>query len=262
MMDWTAKRQGLKGRGWSLIRTAVAGCAALTMGCGAQPTFAGHRWAEQKDDSKPYAIEQLGPDHFRFEVRGQDEWKNDQAHDRNRAELKSDVTQAFGQDVWFSYQMKVQAGPPSTARFCILGQFHHTNDPWDVGGSPPFAINLFPNTNTLRFIKRYTADRKTTATTDTVMYETAPIRRDQWMHIVGHVVFGWHGDGTVELWLDGRKIVDLPHTSIGYNDLVGPYWKFGIYRGGSPENLVVEYANMEIGPASLLGRVGHPLPID
>lgn len=246
---------------WSVARTAAAACAAFTLGCSAQPTFAGRRWMEQKDDTKSHAIEQVGPDHFRFEVGPQDEWKNDKGFDRNRAEMKSETVEPFGQDVWFSYQMKVDPGPPSTARFCILGQFHHTNDPWDVGGSPPFAINLYPNTNTLRFIKRYTADRKTTATTDTVMYETAPIRRDQWMHIVGHIVFGWQGDGTVELWLDGRKIVDLPHTSIGYNDMVGPYWKFGIYRGQSSEPLVVEYANMELGSESLLGRVDHPLPV-
>jgi len=242
-------------------RIAAAAGAALILGCSAQPTFAGHRWAEHKDDSKPYAIREVGPNHMRFEVHPLDAWKNDKGLSRNRAELKSSTVYAPGEDVWFSYQVKVQGGPTSTARSCILGQFHHTKDPWDPGGSPPFAINLFPKTNTLRFVKRYSAEKKTTSTVDSVMYETAPIQRNRWMHIVGHIVFGWQGDGTVELWLDGRKIVDLPHTSIGYNDVIGPYWKFGIYRAESPETMVVEYANMELGSSSLLDRVSHPLPV-
>jgi len=254
------RKRGFGSSLWKIARAGGGACAALILSCCAQPTLAEH-WTEQKDDAKPYAIQQLGPDHFRFEVRAGDNWKHDTDFSRNRAELKSDTAQPLGQDVWFSYQMNIHGGPASTARFCLLGQFHHSNDPWDIGGSPPFAINLYPQTNTLRFIKRYTADRKTTTTIDTVMYETPPIRRDRWMHIVGHIVFGWNGDGTVELWLDGRKIVDLPHTSIGYNDMVGPYWKFGIYRGQAPETLVVEYANMELGSASLLDRVGHPLPV-
>lgn len=247
---------------WLALRAAVSGAAvALILGCNANAEFDPARWAMQKDDANPHAIQQVGPNHVRFEVRASDNWKKDTGRGRNRAELKANDLVPNGQDVWFSYQMKIDASGPSSARFCILGQFHQASDPWDANASPPFAINLFPQTNTLRFVKRYSPDRKTTSSIDTVMYESAPIQRGRWIHVVGHIVFGWQDDGEVELWLDGRKIVNLPHTSIGYNDVLGPYWKFGIYRSQSPESLAVEYANMEIGRESLLSRVGHPLPV-
>ncbi|HEX5775738.1 MAG TPA: heparin lyase I family protein [Caulobacteraceae bacterium] len=233
----------------------------LASGCDARAGFERHRWTNQQDDAKPHAIQQVGPNRVRFEVRGGDTWKKDAKFNRNRAELSSRTRHAPGEDVWFSYQLVVRGGEPTRARFNILGQFHQTKDPWDKNLSPPFAINLLPKKNTLRFIKRYSAEQKTTTTTDTIMHESAPIQRDRWIHVVGHIVFGWENNGAVELWLDGRKVVDLPRTSIGYNDALGPYWKFGIYRAGSPEPLVVEYANLEIGSASLLGRVGKPLPV-
>ena len=243
------------------IRTVLAACVVIASGCDARADFERHRWTSQQDDTKPYAIQQVAPNRVRFEVRGGDTWKKDAAFSRNRAELSARARHAPGEDVWFSYQMLVRGDAPSRARYCILGQFHQTKDPWDKNLSPPFAINLLPKKNTLRFIKRYSAEQKTTTTSDAIMYESAPIQRDRWIHVVGHIVFGWENNGTVELWLDGRKIVDLPRTSIGYNDAIGPYWKFGIYRAGSPEPLVVEYANLEIGQASLLGRVGQPLPV-
>lgn len=236
----------------------AAAAIALTLGCNADAS--GRGWGVQKDDSNSSAIREVGPNHVRFEVHASDNWKKDVGKGRNRAELKAKDTVPFGQDVWFSYQMKIDASGPLTARYCILGQFHQTGDPWDASVSPPFAINLLPN-NRLRFVKRYSTDRVTSSTIDTVMYESAPIERGRWVRVVGHIVFGWQGNGAVQMWLDGRQVVDLPRTSIGYNDVLGPYWKFGIYRAQSPETLSVEYANMEIGSASLLGRVSQPLPI-
>lgn len=245
-----------------VLRTVIAAAGiALMLGCKANAQFDVRGWAMQKDEAKPYAIQQVGPNHVRFEVRAADNWKNDTGRGRNRAELKAKTLAPKGQDVWFSYQMKIDASGPSSARYCILGQFHQTSDPWDGNVSPPFSINLFPGANSLRFVKRYSTDPRTTDSIDTVMYESAPIQPGRWIRIVGHIVFGWQDDGTVELWLDGRKVVDLPHTSIGYNDVQGPYWKFGIYRAQATETLAVDYANMEIGTASLLDRVGHPLPI-
>jgi hypothetical protein len=92
------------------------------------------------------------------------------------------------------------------------------------------------------------------------MYERA-IARDRWYRFVGRIVFGWNNNGACEVWMDGVKVVNLPTTNIGYNDLIGPYWKFGVYRAAVADTLVVEYANMEIGATSLLSRVTSPLAL-
>ena len=146
------------------IRGALAACVVLASGCDARAAFERQRWNSQQDEARPYAIQQVGPNRVRFEVRGGDTWKNDAKFDRNRAELSARTRHAPGEDVWFSYQMRVSGDEPSRARYAILGQFHQTKDPWDKNLSPPFAINLLPKKNTLRFIKRYSADQKTTTT--------------------------------------------------------------------------------------------------
>ena len=231
---------------------------ALSLDKYARDQFAGHLWSTHKADNA-YAIrEDLGfelPRH-RFEVRSNDSWNGETS--RNRAEFGCRTRHALGETVWFSYAMRVGAGDPVTD-WNLLGQFHHTPDDGEAGISPPFAITLTPGEK-LKFIRRYNALALDSQPMVSSMH-TSRIERDRWYRIVGMVKFGWDGNGCVRVWLDGKKIIGLGSTDIGYNDAQGPYWKFGIYRRKVPETLVVEYANFELGASSLLHRVARPLSL-
>jgi hypothetical protein len=48
---------------------------------------------------------------------------------------------------------------------------------------------------------------------------------------------------------------------IGYNDAVGPSWKFGVYKSANAKTLAVQYRNVEHGTSSLFDRIANPLPV-
>lgn len=257
--DFAATALCAIGSGLSTKALAATTYGALTLDSRGRDNFAGHTWGVQRASGKAYAIQEaagISPPQHRFEVRSGDIWNNSRYV--NRSEFQSLTKHPFGQDVWFSYAMRIKGGAPVT-KWNVLGQFHGTPDDGEPGLSPPFAVNFIPGEK-LRFIRRYNARRIDAAPTTSVML-TKAVSRDRWYRIVGRITFGWNNDGAINIWLDGAKIIGLSNTNIGYNDAVGPYWKFGIYRAAVPETLVVEYANMELGSASLLNRVSSPLPI-
>lgn len=88
-----------------------------------------------------------------------------------------------------------------------------------------------------------------------------------WIDWVIHVKFSYTTTGVTEIWRDGVKVMDWQNQPNGYNDQIGPYWKFGIYKwpwqGGhvvngqwefwaqlTPYNTLVHYYdNLKIGGA-------------
>jgi len=224
--------------------------------------FANYCWGLNRDTSKSYAIEQstdLTLHRHRFEVRSGDTWSGDAGMSRNRAEYCCTTRQANGREVWFSYAMMLHGGAP-VSNWNVLGQFHSTPDPSEPSPSPPFSMNFIPGEK-LRIVKRTDPNPMTTKVINpTIMYERV-LSRNRWYRFVGRIVFGWSDNGACEIWMDGAKVVNLPITNIGYNDLIGPYWKFGIYRAAAAETLAAEYANLELSNTSLLSRVTSPLPI-
>lgn len=79
---------------------------------------------------------------------------------------------------------------------------------------------------------------------------------------VFHVVTGIDNDATLEIWRNGVKEFEAFNINIGQEhptNVQRPSYKFGQYRGRH-RRFVTEYAHLEIGTSSLLGRVSNPLP--
>jgi hypothetical protein len=86
-----------------------------------------------------------------------------------------------------------------------------------------------------------------------------------WVDWVIHVKFAYDNTGILEIWRDGVLVASWINQPNGYNDVIGPYWKFGIYKwpweGGRAVNgqwvvwaldtpydvLVHYYDNLKIG---------------
>lgn len=238
----------------------------LTLDGTGRDTFAGETWLKQAHP-QAYAITeaQVGSTLYqRFECReGDFATSPPDGTVKNRAEFQAATRYRVGEHLWLSDQIRIGAGDAFTAAFNLIGQCHDTADEGESGVTPPFAMNLLP-TGKLRFIRRYSSAATTSSSTITtsVMYETAVLSRDRWYRRVVHIVPGFNNNGTVEVWFDGVKVVSLTNTNVGYNSLLGMYYKFGIYRTASPETCVVEFANLEIGSTSLLSRVANPLVLD
>ena len=254
------KAGSLSGGGSTTTSGTSSSYCGLSLDSYGRDNFGGYDWNVQRDKTKLHPIQEavgVSPVRHRFEVRSTDSWNGETT--RNRAEFGCCTRHAVGEPVWFSYAMRVRSGPAVT-NWYVLGQFHSTPDTGDDASSPPFSINLIPGEK-VRFIRRFDPAPLTTVTPATTIMHERTIARERWYRIVGRVVFGWENNGAVDIWWDGAQVVSLANTNIGYNDLRGPYWKFGVYRAKASETLVVDYANMELGAASLLGRVTTPLAI-
>lgn len=228
-------------------------------------------WIESANVNQPKIVApwafRVGKDRkglYRFEVRDGDRSQVDKGQFVNRSELAS-ARYPFGRALWASYAFFVEPGPPLKPHwksFCVIGQWHQTPDPDDIAQSPIFATELLAG-DAFQVVIRYDADRRSVghATAQYLYTAKAPIQRGRWHYVVEHWNFDWRqgGSGLTQVWLDGKQVADY-HGPVGYNDLRGPYFKFGIYKEEAPESIAVRYANMELGYTDLSRRIRDPLP--
>jgi hypothetical protein len=74
-----------------------------------------------------------------------------------------------------------------------------------------------------------------------------PIQRGHAYDMQLKLNFDKSGDGSVQVWRDGNKIVDY-HGPVGYGD--GVYWVEGVYRPNAPETMAVQFADLKISTPS------------
>ena len=144
----------------------------------------------------------------------------------------------------------------------VLGQFHQTDGAGDFSGYPPFELNLHAD-GLYVYTASVAAASQPTSYSRTQRAGPIQFAQDEWHNVVLRVRFGWTGNAEADVWIDGESVYSGSGISIGMNDAVGPYFKFGIYYSPAAalQTVVAEYRNFEIGPDSLNGRVLNPLRI-
>lgn len=209
------------------------------------PQFASRDWSIRRATNG-------GSDITRFEVRPGDEWSEDASSGENKERSELDGYRnswRSGTDVWVAYSFLIEPGPRYRSDWNCIGQLHSSGI--DV---KPISIH-FRDENLLINSEASDGARPTV----TLRYH-APLTRKEWHHVVFHINQNTAGNGRLEFWLNGNKVVN-------YSGPIGStanyYWKFGIYRGYGPipAPFAIQYANMEIGTADLSGRIGSPLAI-
>jgi lysophospholipase L1-like esterase len=196
----------------------------------------------------------------RFELQHGDIWTVDQGRrpPKERSELGGRKSFDEGSDIWISYSMLIESGRVSTAKAVLLGQLHHVDE--SVATTAPYSVWL--NRGDRLSIETWASAEDPLLHNplgrSRTLFSRSSFERDRWHNFVHHVRFGHDGSGTAQVWIDG---VEVAHYSgrLGY---VGQYyWKFGIYRDAAPEQLAVQYANMEVSGDSLAARIDQPRSI-
>lgn len=193
-----------------------------------------------------------GSDVTRFEVRPGDQWSEDASSGENKERSELDGYKnswRSGTDVWGGYSFFIEPGLRYRSDWNCIGQMHSAGI--DV---KPISIH-FKDERLLINSEASNGARPTV----TLRYN-GPLSRKEWHHVVFHINQNAAGNGRLEFWLDGNKIVNYSGPIGSYANY---YWKFGIYRGYGPIEapFAIQYANMEIGTTDLSGRVGNPLAI-
>ena len=234
--------------GAALLTTTAWGQAP----CGGgqrQCTFAGHAFGVQSAPT-PYAIKPV-PGGYRFEVRSGDRWGKDVAtdHATERAELSDNLKHNLNDDFWTAYDLQIEPGPPSTARYVVIGQFHQIAQPGE-SYSPPIEEDLLPGDVfeiNVRASKTFPILKGPGFKT---VFSDPSFQRGRTYHLVYHIHLGPSGDGLLDVWRDGIQIVNY-RGPLGYAGHGGAYFKFGLYRGYAPETIAADYTNLQFSDQPL-----------
>jgi hypothetical protein len=239
-------------------REAVAGAAeALNAGLHAVPRHL-------RTESNPKLINAANPrfqvqnaglpwnysvrgDLARFEVRPGDSMPGD-GKVKERSEIATSQKMKPGRPYDITFSLMIEPGPKNTAGWMTLAQIQSTPDPGEAGHSPPFAIEMVGER--MRIITRddpgAVAGRETTTYTDHYT-DTQDIKRGHWYRFHIRAQFDSPGNGLLQVTRDGDMLVHY-RGAMGFNDLVGPYWKEGVYRESSREPFAANYKGLKITP--------------
>jgi hypothetical protein len=198
----------------------------------------------------------------RFELRAGDRWANDVGHfpdGRQRAKLRGEARWPDNTDLWISYSLRWTGDMPTT--WSNITELHSDLEPGETQGKPPpFSVSISDGQLQL-FTRADTRALTTSKVEPTRRFAMSLLPEGQWQHLVMRVKLDPYGNGSLTFWLNGQQMYDSGPIPVGYNDELGPYFKYGLYRGASDLTTVMEFANVEMGSGSLLDRVSHPLPV-
>jgi hypothetical protein len=183
----------------------------------------------------------------RFEVRPGDSLPGD-GKIKERSEIATSLRMKSGRPYEVAFSLMIEPGPPNTAGWMTLTQIQSTPDPGEPGHSPPFAIEMVGER--MRVITRDDPNR--VASRETTTYhahytDSRPIKRGHWYRMLIRVKFGPTGDGFLQVFRDGRQLVDY-RGPLGFDDIIGPYWKEGVYRESAKEPFAANFRNLSIKP--------------
>lgn len=211
---------------------------------------------------------------YRFEVRDGDYYTNpdvplaesDAAQGKNRSEITALQKLQEGRAFAFDFDFMVEPGAPNTADWLVLAQFHQTADTdadgniLDAAVGPPLALVM--RGERLEIIGRTDPNPITTVTPPnmSMFLGTDPITRGQFYNIRFEMVFddAVGGEGMLRVFLDGVMIVDYTGP-LGYNDAIGPYAQFGVYRSEADETFAAQFRDISLTSSEPAPRSTAPL---
>jgi Polysaccharide lyase len=195
--------------------------------------------ARAQNANRGWSLNRPNAHTLRFEVRSGDRWVEENPNSKGveRSEVALARYYEAGADINVSYRFMIEPGPPNTAAWMIVGQFHQSIP----HGSPPFALEM--SGEHLGIVIRFQSSDQMVQKYVRLFRDESPIARGRYYAMDIHVRFGNLNDGTLSVWRDGIKIVDY-HGPIGFAARQSYYWKAGVYRAAAAEPIAVVYQDL------------------
>jgi hypothetical protein len=199
----------------------------------------------------PYAAEfvpspvRSGEKALRLEWRKSELKKNDNTSTKAMMHFGKPPS-ADGTERWYGFSVYLpsqdtpdESGVDSPHYWLLLFQAHATPDrdlgePWR---QPPLSIGLRKGALVCGF--SYDLEKVSPKNVNIEAHrQTRELGKqaeflDRWTDFVVHARFSLQGKGLLQVWVDGRLIVDEQDITLGYNDALGPYPSWGIYSYNS-----------------------------
>jgi len=176
----------------------------------------------------------------RFEIR---EGDAPDATTGYRAELHelTDFIAEIGSEQWYAFSTYVPEDWPDADNRTVISQWHATPDLGDgeTWRSPPLAVRYVAGELTVTSRSSSEAIQTENDAPEVTLYQhPEPWEKGIWHDWVFRVLWSYEDDGLVQAWLDGEAIIDQDGP-VGYNDEVGVWFKWGIYRDDTTETQII-----------------------
>ncbi len=164
--------------------------------------------------------------------------------DRNRDRYpdRTEVSGPYadiGKEYWYGFSIFLPEDYVPDRVWEIVAQWHAPPDS-DIGEkwrNPVMALST--TGGRWSWVSRWDAKRNTFESGKreyggTREFDLGPYPRDVWTDWVVHVKWSFRPDGFLQVWKDGRKVIDQNGPN-AFNDTRGPFFKMGLYKGwGDP----------------------------
>jgi len=146
----------------------------------------------------------------------------------------------IGKEYWYGFSIFLPEDYVPDRVWEIVAQWHATPDS-DIGEkwrNPVMALST--TGGRWSWVSRWDAKRNTFESGKreyggTREYDLGPYQRGAWTDWVVHVKWSYRPDGFLQVWKDGRKVIDQDGPN-AFNDAKGPFFKMGLYKGwGDPK---------------------------
>lgn len=144
----------------------------------------------------------------------------------------------IGSERWYAYSIYLPTDWWQDENKIHLVQWHGTEDAGEtgIGRNPP--LTLIALRSELRIRQLWSARRIQSANENRTDLWKGKLERGKWLRFVFHMKWSYKSDGFLEVWKDGKKIVDQRNHPNCYNDAEGPYFNLGLYWPAA----IVKYA--------------------
>ena len=189
---------------------------------------------EAENGSKTWSLVKVDDYTLMFEARQGDKWTYDDAS-CNRTEIQFMPRYSDGQQITLTEKITIMPGADITASWFCINQLHST------AGSPPcpFGFGVDRNQDKLNVVLQSPQGGN-----NYIWTQPQSVVRGKEYDFKTVVTMRASGNGRVETWLDGQKIVDFT-GAVGTNN-AQYYWKAGLYRGAVAETSAVRHKNIHI----------------
>lgn len=140
-----------------------------------------------------------------------------------------------GKEYWYGFSIFLPADYVPDKIWEIVAQWHGVPD-FRIGENwrnPVMALST--NDGKWGLVTRWDAKANTfeggkRSYGGTKHYTLGPYLKEKWTDWVVHVKWSYRPDGILEVWKDGKRVVELKGPN-AFNDKKGPYFKMGLYKG-------------------------------
>ncbi len=135
----------------------------------------------------------------------------------------------IGSERWYAFAIYIPTSWWYDVNKVHLAQWHGTEDPGETGIGRNPNLTIIALGSELRIRQLWSTRRIQTANENRADIWRGKLERGKWMSFVFHMKWSYRSDGFLEVWKDGKKIIDQDNHPNCYNDAEGPYFNLGMY---------------------------------